>query len=234
MNESPDKKSVLRVEKLSKSFVTSAGTTTVLTDISLEVRPGELLAVVGKSGSGKTTLLNMITGIDKPTSGSVTIAGRAVTEMSEREMAAWRGKTVGIVFQFFQLLPTLSVIENVLLPMDFCGIIKARERQDRAMALLKRFGVAEHAGKLPSSLSGGEQQRVAIARAMANDPPILAADEPTGNLDSRTAASVLDAFSGLAREGKTVFLISHEKELGKTGARVVGIEDGRLREEINV
>jgi putative ABC transport system ATP-binding protein len=234
MNESPNGKAVIRVEKLSKSFVTSAGRTTVLTDISLEVRPGELLAVVGKSGSGKTTLLNMITGIDKPTSGSVTIAGRAVTEMSEREMAAWRGKTVGIVFQFFQLLPTLSVIENVLLPMDFCGIIKSRERQDRAMALLKRFGVAEHARKLPSSLSGGEQQRVAIARAMANDPPILAADEPTGNLDSRTAASVLEAFSGLAREGKTVFLISHEKDLGEIGARVVGIEDGRLREAINV
>jgi putative ABC transport system ATP-binding protein len=219
---------VISIHRLTKTFVSSAGETQVLRDVSMKVDKGELLAVVGKSGSGKSTLLNMITGIDRPTSGEIHVADRDVQCLSEREIAPWRGRTIGIVFQFFQLLPTLTILENVLLPMDFCSVVHARDRVERAMSLLAKLGIASHARKLPASLSGGEQQRVAIARALANDPPIIAADEPTGNLDSSTAGAVLEAFAALSREGKTVVLISHERALAGLGARIIVLEDGAI------
>jgi putative ABC transport system ATP-binding protein len=205
---------------------------TALDHVSLEVEGGELVGVIGKSGSGKSTLLNMITGIDHPTSGEVLVGGSAVHGMSEGQLAPWRGRTMGIVFQFFQLLPTLSVVDNVMLPMDFCNTYPRRERRERALNLLEQMEVAEQADKLPSSLSGGQQQRVAIARALANDPPILVADEPTGNLDSRTADAVFEYFERLVgEEGKTVIIVTHDRDLAQRVERTVLISDGKIAGE---
>ena len=202
---------------------------TALHDVSMSVESGELLGIIGKSGSGKSTLLNMVTGIDHPTSGEVIVRGAAVHNMSEGDLATWRGLNMGIVFQFFQLLPTLSVADNVMLPMDFCDTYPRRERREKAVALLEQLEVAEHADKLPSSLSGGQQQRVAIARALANDPPILVADEPTGNLDSRTADAVFLYFEHLVHEeGKTVIIVTHDPDLARRMGRTVTISDGRI------
>jgi putative ABC transport system ATP-binding protein len=199
-----------------------------LRNVDLEIRAGEFVALVGKSGSGKTTLLNMLGGIDRPTSGSVRVGETEIQDLSEARLAAWRGRTVGFVFQFFQLFPTLTAAENVMLPMDFCRSFPARERRKRATDLLDRVGVADHADKLPSALSGGEQQRVAIARALANDPPVLLADEPTGNLDSATAAAVLDLFRGIAGRGTTVVVATHERDISRVIDRAVQMADGTL------
>ena len=214
-----------------KNYQTPAGPFTALKDVELRVDPGEFVAVVGKSGSGKSTLVNMITGIDRPTSGRVVIGGTAIENLSEGQLAAWRGRTVGIIFQFFQLLPTLTVIENVMLPMDFCNMYSSRERVDRALHLLEQVDVAEQAYKLPSALSGGQQQRVAIARALANDPPILVADEPTGNLDSKTADAVFALFESLVAGGKTILMVTHDRDLARRVTRTVVIADGEVIEE---
>ncbi|NIO70404.1 MAG: ATP-binding cassette domain-containing protein [Anaerolineae bacterium] len=213
-----------------KTYETTAGDFTALKDINLRVDSGEFVAVIGKSGSGKSTLINMITGIDRPTSGEVLVGDTAVHTLSEGKMAEWRGRNIGVIFQFFQLLPTLTVIENVMLPMDFCHVYSMRERQERAMHLLEQVEMAEHAHKLPSAVSGGEQQRVAIARALANDPPILVADEPTGNLDSKTAESVFQLFERLVDEGKTILMVTHDRDLAKRATRTVILSDGEMME----
>ena len=189
---------------------------------------GEFVAVVGKSGSGKSTLINMVTGIDRPTSGAVQVAATDLVRLDEGRLAEWRGRNLGIIFQFFQLLPTLTVAENVMLPMDFCDIGTARERRARAAALLERMELAEQANKLPAALSGGQQQRVAIARALANDPSLLIADEPTGNLDSRTAESIYQLFEDLVGQGKTVVMVTHDNDLARRAGRAVVVADGEI------
>jgi putative ABC transport system ATP-binding protein len=213
-----------------KAYKTGAGSITVLKEITLKVYPGEFVSVVGPSGSGKSTLLNMITGIDKPTQGQVWVGGEAVHRLSENKLARWRGRHIGVVFQFFQLLPTLTILENVMLPMDFCNVYRGREREERAMRLLDQVGIAAQAHKLPSALSGGEQQRAAIARAMANDPPLIIADEPTGNLDTATATEVFALFESLVAEGKTLVVVTHDKSLASRMLRTVEIRDGQISE----
>jgi len=200
---------------VTKTYETAAGSFTALKGIELQVRSGEFVAVVGKSGSGKSTLLNVLAGIDRPTIGEVYVGGAAVHALDQDRIALWRGRSVGVVFQFFQLLPTLTVAENVMLPMDFCNTYPARERRPRALQLLEQVGVAEQADKLPSALSGGQQQRAAIARALANDPPILMADEPTGNLDSHTTNAVFDLFADFVAEGKTLLMVTHERDASR-------------------
>ncbi len=210
-------------------YETPAGAFPALRGVSFAAVAGEFVAVVGRSGSGKSTLLNMITGIDRPTSGSVVIDGDDLTSMSEGRLARWRAEHVGLVFQFQQLLPTLTVVENVLLPMDFAGR-RGPGAVTTAMTLLERVGVADQADKLPSSLSGGQQQRASIARALANDPSVIAADEPTGNLDSHTADTMLDLFRSLADQGKTVVMVTHERDITPWTDRVVTMSDGLLAE----
>src|SRR5215470_2284640 len=222
--------SLIALRKVGKSYEAPAGPFPALSDIDLDVGRGEFVAVVGKSGSGKSTLLNLIGGIDRPSGGEVVVAGTRVHEASEASLARWRGRTVGIVFQFFQLLPTLTTIENVMLPMDFSDLRPAPERRPRALELLRRVGIADQADKLPSALSGGQQQRAAIARALANDPPVAVADEPTGNLDSQTAEAVLDLLRGLARDGRTVVIATHEREVMDVADQVVVLADGRIAE----
>jgi ABC-type lipoprotein export system ATPase subunit len=214
-----------------KEFATAAGKFTALKGIDLRVEKGEFIAVIGKSGSGKSTLLNMIAGIDRPTTGEVWMNHTAVHRLSEGQMAVWRGKNLGIVFQFFQLLPTLTNVENVMLPMDFCNVYPSGERYRRAMHLLDLVEMTEHAHKLPSAISGGQQQRVAIARALANDPPILMADEPTGNLDSKTADSVFSLFEALAKQGKTILMVTHDGDLAKRVRRTLILSDGEIIDE---
>ncbi|SHJ18248.1 ABC transporter ATP-binding protein [Propionispora hippei] len=218
----------VEMTKVSKTYFTGAGEFEALKGIQLSVKAGEFVAVVGKSGSGKSTLINMITGIDRPTGGEVWISGMPVHTLNENQIAVWRGRTVGVVFQFFQLLPTLTVMENVMLPMDFCGMYSRTERPARALALLELVGVREQAHKLPANLSGGQQQRVAIARSLANDPPLLVADEPTGNLDSRTATSVIDFFQKLAAGGKTILMVTHDNDLARRSGRIVTVYDGQI------
>jgi ABC-type lipoprotein export system ATPase subunit len=222
---------LIELRQVVKKYESAAGVFTALKGIDLEVDRGEFVAVIGKSGSGKSTLINMITGLDLPTSGDVLVGDTAVHTLSEGQRAQWRGRTIGVIFQFFQLLPTLTVIENVMLPMDFCRMYSMRGRRERAMHLLEQVEVAEQAYKLPSALSGGQQQRVAIARALANDPPILAADEPTGNLDSKTAESVIRLFENLAGSGKTILMVTHDKDLARQATRTVILSDGEIIEE---
>jgi putative ABC transport system ATP-binding protein len=214
-----------------KTYQTAAGGFTALKNIDLQVDPGEFVAVIGKSGSGKSTLINMITGIDRPSSGEVWVNGTGVHRLNEGQLAAWRGRNVGLIFQFFQLLPTLSVIENVLLPMDFCNMYDRSERPERAMHLLEQMELGEEAHKVPAALSGGQQQRVAIARALANDPPIIVADEPTGNLDSKTASSVFALFARLVSQGKTILMVTHDRDLAQKVTRTVVISDGEIIEQ---
>ena len=214
-----------------KYYKTAVGDFHALENVDLQINAGEFVSVIGKSGSGKSTLLNMITGIDRPTTGEVYVNGTAVHEMNENRMARWRGKNLGIVFQFFQLLPTISVIENIMLPMDFCRTYSMRERGKRALELLEMVELADHAYKLPTALSGGQQQRVAIARALANDPPIVIADEPTGNLDSKTAESVFTLFNDLTTKGKTIIIVTHDSGLAKRTHRTALIADGEIVNE---
>ena len=204
---------------------------TALKRVSLSVAAGEFTALLGKSGSGKSTLLNLIAGLDRPTAGEVIVAGTRLRGLSEDALAAWRGRNVGVVFQFFQLLPTLTVIENVMLAMDFLDSVPRRERPDRARALLELVGISDQADKLPATLSGGQQQRAAVARALANDPPILVADEPTGNLDSHTAGSVLDLFGDLVERGKTLVVVTHDDEVTRRAHEVVRLADGMVMGE---
>ena len=219
---------MISINHVSKTYETPAGKFAALKNIDLEIQAGQFVGIVGKSGSGKSTLLNMVAGIDRPSSGSVAVAGTDIHALSENKLATWRGRNVGFVFQFFQLLPTLTAAENVMLPMDFSKTIALRERRKRAVALLARVGVERQADKLPATLSGGEQQRVAIARALANEPPLVLADEPTGNLDSVTATEILDLFRDMANRGTTVIIATHEAGIARVIDRVIEISDGTI------
>ncbi|HEV2358801.1 MAG TPA: ABC transporter ATP-binding protein [bacterium] len=219
---------LIDLRRVVKTYTSTAGSFIVLKGVDLQVDHGEFVAVIGKSGSGKTTLINMIAGIDRPTSGEVYVNDTPVHRLSEGQLAAWRGQTIGIVFQFFQLLPTLSLLENIMLPMDFVGQFPPPQRPARAMALLAQVEMARHADKLPSAVSGGEQQRVAIARALANDPPLILADEPTGNLDSLTAEVVYRLFQGLVQQGKTIVMVTHDPDLARQSSRSVLVADGEI------
>ncbi|MGW7410138.1 ABC transporter ATP-binding protein [Streptomyces sp. NPDC054833] len=217
-----------------KSYPLAAGECTAVAGIDLDVRHGEFVTVVGSSGSGKTTLLNLLAGIDRPTAGGITVAGASPALLRGAELAVWRGRSIGLVFQFFQLLPTLTVVENVMLPMDLCNTYPSRQRRARAVELLRQVGIADQADKLPSALSGGQQQRAAIARALANDPSVLLADEPTGNLDSATSDAVLELFAGLAADGRTVVMVTHERDVSRFATRQVTLADGRLVDDTAV
>jgi len=219
---------VIDLKKVDKTFDGPAGPIHALRSVDLQVASGEFVGVRGPSGSGKSTLLNMITGIDRPTNGDVHITGVLLNDLNENKLARWRGKNVGVIFQFFQLLPTLTIIENVMLPMDFCRVWKPRERPERAMHLLDQVGLADQAYKLPNTLSGGQQQRAAIARSLANDPPLVMGDEPTGNLDSKAADKVFYLFEELVKQGKTFMMVTHNVELASRVPRVVDVLDGEL------
>ena len=223
---------LIDVRQVVKTFETAAGVFTALKGVDLQVDTSEFLAVIGKSGSGKSTLINMITGIDRPTTGEVFVGDTAVHTLSEGQMAVWRGRALGVIFQFFQLLPTLTIVENVMLPMDFCNLYSPRERRERAMFLLEQVEMVDQAHKLPTAVSGGQQQRVAIARALANDPPILVADEPTGNLDSKTANAVFSMFESLVEQGKTILMVTHDSDLSQRATRSVLVADGEIVDEI--
>jgi ABC-type lipoprotein export system ATPase subunit len=222
---------LIELRNLVKTFESPAGVFAALKGVSLQIGRGEFVAIIGKSGSGKSTLMNMITGIDRPTSGEVLVGDIAVHTLDESRMALWRGRTIGIVFQFFQLLPALSLLENVILPMELCGMYTPRQRRARATELLEQIGMAEHMYKLPSAISGGQQQRVAIARALANDPPIIMADEPTGNLDSKTAAAIFELFARLATQGKTIVMVTHDSDFARMVDRAVIVADGEIINE---
>lgn len=213
------------ISGVGKSYETPAGTFAALSGIDISIDRGDFLAIVGKSGSGKSTLINLLTGIDRASTGSITVAGEPITGKSETALATWRGRNVGIVFQFFQLLPTLTIAENVMLPMDLCGTYAGR-RRERTLELLEKVGIRDQADKFPSALSGGQQQRAAIARALANDPPLLVADEPTGNLDSRTAEDVLGLFADLSANGTTVIIVTHERDIAARVDRNIVLRDG--------
>jgi putative ABC transport system ATP-binding protein len=222
---------IIDLNQMVKTYETPSGAFTALQDINLRIQAGEFVAVVGKSGSGKTTLLNVLAGIDRPTSGAVSIGGTDLQALSESQLAEWRGRTIGLVFQFFQLLPTLTIAENVMLPMDFVEIIPVAQRRPRALELLERVGIADQADKLPVTLSGGQQQRAAIARALANDPPILMADEPTGNLDEHTRTDILDLFAKLNADGHTIIVVTHERDISRYTDRQVTLVDGRVADD---
>lgn len=216
------------LKDICKAYETASGAFMALKNINLEIREGEFVAIIGKSGSGKSTLMNVMTGIDHVNSGEILIGATSVHALQQSELATWRGKNIGIIFQFFQLLPTLTIAENVMLPMDFCHMYLPRERRQRAVALLEKLGIGEQADKLPSALSGGQQQRAAIARALANDPQILVADEPTGNLDTETANSIMQLFAQLVLEGKTVLMVTHERDYSHYFSRSVTMADGEF------
>ena len=230
-NTQPNGRCLIELFEVRKIYKTDAGDFPALKHIDLKIGAGEFVGIVGKSGSGKSTLVNMITGIDHPTSGEVYVNGTSIHHLNEGQMAKWRGVSMGVVFQFFQLLPTLTAIENVMLPMDFCNVYSSRKRRDRAMYLLELMDVGQQANKLPTMLSGGQQQRVAIARALANDPPIIVADEPTGNLDTRTADQVFALFAQLVADGKTIVMVTHDDDLAGRLQRIVTIADGEIINE---
>jgi putative ABC transport system ATP-binding protein len=218
----------IQLSDVVKTYPLGTGEVVAVDHVDLEIARGEFVAVVGRSGSGKTTLLNLLAGIDRASAGTVRAVGADLGSLSESGLAAWRGRNVGLVFQFFQLLPTLTVAENVLLPMDFARAVPVGERRDRARLLLDRVGIGDQAGKLPATLSGGQQQRAAIARALANDPPLLLADEPTGNLDSHTADAVLELFAELNGEGRTIVVVTHERDIRSIVGREITLMDGRV------
>jgi putative ABC transport system ATP-binding protein len=219
---------IIDVRNVVKRFPVGDSEITVLKGINFQAMPGEFISVVGPSGNGKSTLLNMITGIDHPSEGEVIVTGKPVHTLTENQLAKWRGEYVGIIFQFFQMLPALSLLQNVILPMDFLKNRIPKERRDRAMHLLDIVGLADQALKLPSQVSGGQQQRAAIARSLANDPPLIIADEPTGNLDSKTSDDVFAIFEQLVSEGKTMLLVTHSRTLAARMPRIVEIRDGQI------
>jgi len=227
----PPSEPMIELHQVVKTYESPSQPFTALRGVSLRVQVGEFVAVVGKSGSGKTTLLNVLAGIDRPTSGAVSIAGTDLHALSESQLAEWRGRTIGLVFQFFQLLPTLTVAENVMLPMDFAELIPVGERRPKALDLLEHVGIRDQADKLPVTLSGGQQQRAAIARALANNPPILMADEPTGNLDEATRTSVLELFAKLNAEGRTIIVVTHERDISSYTDRQVTLVDGHVADD---
>jgi ABC-type lipoprotein export system ATPase subunit len=222
---------MIDLRRVDKYYKSAAGDYHALKEIDLCICGGEFVSIIGKSGSGKSTLLNMITGIDRPTTGEVFVNGTGIHELTENQLAGWRGENLGIIFQFFQLLPALNLKQNVILPMDLAGKYKPRERRERAEHLLEIVGLADHMEKLPSMVSGGQQQRAAMARALANDPPVIIADEPTGNLDSKTAAKMFDLFNQLVAEGKTVIIVTHDSSLARHAHRTALIADGEIVNE---
>lgn len=224
----PESIPLIRLQSIVKSYTSAAGTFQALKGIDLHIAAGEFVAITGKSGSGKSTLINIITGIDRPTSGEIFVGGMGLHRLNEDQMALWRGKNVGVVFQFFQLLPSLTLLENVVLPMRLCHQYKPHERWQRAAHLLEQVGLADHRHKRPSAVSGGQQQRAALARALANDPPIVVADEPTGNLDSRTSEVVFQLFKDLVARGKTILIVTHDQELSRQTERSIVIADGAI------
>jgi len=226
-----DEQNIVDLRSVSKSYRAAEQSVQVLSDVTLRVNAGEFVAIVGPSGNGKSTLLNMVTGIDRPTSGEVFVSGAAIHDMGENELAFWRGRHLGIVFQFFQLLPALNLLQNVILPMDFTGALPVRERRDRALHLMELVGIADQAKRLPSAVSGGQQQRAAIARALANDPPLIVADEPTGNLDARTSDDVFRLFENLVGQGKTLIVVTHDGELACNVPRRIEIRDGVITQD---
>jgi putative ABC transport system ATP-binding protein len=226
-----EERPLVELKDVYKTFITPAGSFTALKGINLTFKSGEFTSVVGKSGSGKSTLINMITGIDNPTSGSIFVKGILIQGMNASDLSVWRGRTMGIVFQFFQLLPMLTVLENVMLPMDFCEMYAPAEREERARSLLKLVELEDCADMMSAELSGGQQQCAAVARALANDPPIIVADEPTGNLDSRTAEVVFQLLLNLEKQGKTIIMVTHDKYLAQRTGRIVLISDGELVNE---
>jgi len=228
----PITEAMIDLRGITKVYETDAGPFLALKGIDLEIYPGEFVSVVGKSGSGKSTLINVFTGIDHPTDGEAIVARTRIRQLDEGQMAEWRGRHLGIVFQFFQLLPTLTIVENVMLPMDLCHVYEADERRERAVHLLGQVGIAEDADKFPASVSGGHQQRAAIARALANDPPIVVADEPTGNLDSKTADAVFRLFETLVAGGKTILMVTHDGELASRVPRMLTLADGEIVSEV--
>ena len=225
----------IRINQVVKRFPVGDDEITVLRGVSFDVNRSEFVSIVGPSGNGKSTLLNMVTGIDHPSEGEVVIDGQPVHQLSENQLAVWRGKNVGIIFQFFQMLPALSLLQNVILPMEFADKFNnKRERRERALHLLEIVGLADQAHKLPNVVSGGEQQRAAIARALANDPPLIVADEPTGNLDAKTAETVFQLFSELVEQGKTLMMVTHNAALAQRVPRVIEIMNGYIsRDERN-
>ena len=219
---------IIELHQVVKRYDGKARSVTALKGIDLRIGAGEFVAVLGKSGAGKTTLINLIAGIDRPTSGEIHVAGTAVHRLGEDDRSVWRGRNVGVVFQFFQLLPTLTVLQNVMLPMDFTHRYSLREQKERAMRLLDQVGIADHAHKLPSAMSGGQQQRIAIARALACDPPLLLADEPTGSLDSATTNDVMSVLEELVARGKTLLMVTHDKDIVKRANRTILLSDGEI------
>jgi ABC-type lipoprotein export system ATPase subunit len=222
---------IIELRDVQKAYKSAAGDFLALKGIDLQINAGEFVSIIGKSGSGKSTLLNMITGIDRPTTGEVLVNGTAVHKLDENELAGWRGESMGIIFQFFQLLPALSLMQNVILPMDLAGKYKPRERRERAEHLLEIVDLADQKDKLPSMVSGGQQQRAAMARSLANDPPIIIADEPTGNLDSKTAETVFNLFNQLVEQGKTIIIVTHDSSLARRAHRTALIADGEIVNE---
>jgi putative ABC transport system ATP-binding protein len=222
---------IIEVSNLNKVFKLASGEVQALKQIDLNLRKGQFIGVVGRSGCGKSTLVNMITGIDRPTSGEVVVAGQSLNALSEGKLSEWRGRTLGIVFQFFQLLPTLTLMENVMLPMDFCRMFPASEREERARLLLRRVGLEKEVDKFPGAVSSGQQQSAAVARALANDAPILVADEPTGNLDSHSAEEIMQLFDELITQGKTIIMVTHDVELAQRTDRIIHMLDGVILPE---
>jgi putative ABC transport system ATP-binding protein len=221
----------LSARMISKDFTRGGSTFRALNKVSLEVHAGDFLAIVGKSGSGKSTLVNLMTGLDTVSEGQIWSSGSggtSITDLDQEGLARWRGREVGIVFQFFQLLPSLTVLENTILPMDYCNTFPRRERRDRAMSILEQLGISEQADKLPFDMSGGQQQRAAIARALANDPGVIVADEPTGNLDSGTSEEVMELFKAQCSDGKAVMMVTHERDLAKYFTRTITLSDGEV------
>ncbi len=222
---------LIELNQVVKTFHTPAGSFTALKNVNLQVKAGEFAAVIGKSGSGKSTLINMVTGIDRPSLGEVYIGGTPIHNLNEDKMAAWRGRSLGVIFQFFQLLPTLTVVENVMLPMELCNTYPRAERREKALHLLSLVGMTDQANKFPSAVSGGQQQRAAIARSLANDPDILIADEPTGSLDSKTADSIFMMFEDFVRQGRTILMVTHDRDLASRVSRVILIADGEITDQ---
>lgn len=225
INEPP---ALIQIHDLTKKYATAAGEMTALKNINLDIYSGEFVSIIGKSGAGKTTLVNMITGVDRITSGDVNVGGVSLHNLSENQLALWRGRTLGVVYQSFQLLPHLSLLDNIMLPMDFCGQYNPVKSPERAMELLREVELEDHARKLPAAISGGQQQRVAIARALANDPPIIVADEPTGRLDSLTAEVIFEIFERLVEQGKTIVMVTHDQTLSQRVSRNLWIADGQI------
>jgi putative ABC transport system ATP-binding protein len=222
---------LITLRGVSKAYKTVSGNFPALKDINLEIYPGEFVGIIGKSGAGKTTLVNVLTGVDHVTTGEIWVNKAAVHQMSEERLAIWRGRNLGIVYQSFHLMPTLSLLDNVMLPMDVCGLFHKKRSPERAMQLLRQVGLEDHAHKLPSEISGGQQQRVAVARALANDPSLLVTDEPTGRLDSANAENIFQIFLELIQQGKTILMVTHDPCLAQRVSRVLAIADGELIDE---